>query len=342
MDSKFRILSIDGGGIRGLVPALVLKDLEERIEAISHEKRPLSDYFHLFAGTSTGGLISLGLTASDPAAPGRPSMNATELVNLYDVRGPKIFPTRFRILRTLLGFVRPKFSNRGLVRAVKEEIGESLLSKALRDVVITAYDMTGHEPVFFKRWKAKGGGPNPTMADAAIATASAPTYLPPYEIGGRALVDGGVFAANPTVGAIAEALDREDPPGPLGLDDLFVVSLGTGFFRAAYSPKLLRCWGALAWIWPRGSEPALMRAMLDGQTASADGWANKLLNRDGTRYYRIEVELGTDFEMDDARQKTLQKLKERAAALIKDCDKQLDAIAQHLADAGPIAPLPQD
>ena len=328
VDSKFRILSIDGGGIRGLVPALVLLDLEQRLERITDEKRPLSDYFHLFAGTSTGGLISLGLTAPDP-------MDATQLVELYKERGPKIFPTRFRFLRMLLGFIKPKFSNRGLERAVKEEIGESPLSDALRDVVITAYDMTEHAPVFFKRWKARADGPNPTMADAAIATASAPTYLPPFELDGHALVDGGVFAANPTVAAIAEALKRDSDD--VGLEDLFVVSLGTGFFKVAYAPKRLRSWGALAWIWPRGSEPALMRAMLDGQTASADHWAATLLNRGPEpRYYRVEAELGDDFEMDDARRKTLDGLEAKARQVIGERDGDLDAIAQHLAAAGPV------
>src|SRR5215211_1475232 len=260
-DKNFRILSVDGGGLRGLVPALLLLDLEERLEAKSGERRPLSDYFHLFAGTSTGGLISLGLTARDPEQPDRPSMNAEELVALYRERAAAIFPPRFRLLRLLRSMVMPKFSNKGLRKAVDEEIGDYLLSTALRDVVVTAYDMTAHEPRYLKRWRAREPGQlDPTMADAAMATSSAPTYLPPWPLGGDALVDGGVFAANPTMAAIAEALDRKrDPPAPVGLDDLFVVSLGTGYFRAKYTPRRLRAWGALAWVQPRGSEPALMR-----------------------------------------------------------------------------------
>src|SRR3954471_11931268 len=102
-DLRFRILSVDGGGLRGLVPARLLLELEERLETLTGEKRPLSDYFHLFAGTSTGGLISLGLTASDPADPGHPSMDAAQLVKLYNARGPEIFPTGFRFIRALLG-----------------------------------------------------------------------------------------------------------------------------------------------------------------------------------------------------------------------------------------------
>jgi predicted acylesterase/phospholipase RssA len=348
---RFRILSVDGGGLRGLVPALVLLELEQRLEAITGHKRPLSDYFHLFAGTSAGGLMALGLTARDPDNPDQPSMDSERLVRLYRDRGPKIFPPRFRLLRRLRGLVMPKFSNRGLRRAVEEEVGTSALSTALRDLVITAYDMTDHRPRFFKRWTAgKDGRPDPTMADAAMGTASAPTYLPPWDLDGKALVDGGVFAANPTIAAVAEALKRQtDEPARLAPHELFVVSLGTGFYEAKYAPPRLRTWGALAWVWPRGSEPALMRAMLDGQTASADQWAHMILNHRpgdapprpgdvgrGPRYFRIESELATDFEMDDARRKTLERLTAAAHALIEERSNDIQAIAQRLAAAGPV------
>lgn len=342
--TRLRILSVDGGGIRGLVPALLLLDLERRLEARAGERRPLSHYFDLFAGTSTGGLISLGLTARRADGGDTPAMDAEQLVRLYRVRGPQIFPPRLRILRMLRGLVMPKFSNRELRRAVEEEIGTAPLSTALRDLVVTAYDMTAHEPRFFKRWTAgRDGRPDPTMADAAMATASAPTYLPPWKLDGHALVDGGVFAANPTIAAVAEALKREDGPRA---DQLFVVSLGTGFYEASYAPRVLGAWGALAWVWPRGSEPALMRAMLDGQTASASHWAHMLLNHQpgdappapeeigrGPRYYRIESKLATDFEMDDAREKTLTSLAEVARGLIDERHDDLDAIARELTAA---------
>ena len=349
-ETRFRILSVDGGGLRGLVPALVLLDLEQRLEAITGEKRDLADYFHLFAGTSTGGLISLGLTA--PGADGRPKMDAARLVRLYRERGPKIFPPRLRVLRTIRGFLMPKFSNRELRRAVEDEIGTAPLSTALREVVITAYDVTDDEPLYFKRWTARRPErADPPISDAALATASAPTYLPPWEVDGHALVDGGVFAANPVVAAIAEALKRQsDEPARLAPHDLFVVSLGTGDYEASYPQSRLRAWGALGWIWPRGSGPALLHTMLSGQTASADHWAHMLVNHEagdaaprtkaeigrGPRYYRLESRLAADIDMDDARKTTLDALTRAAKDLIEERGDDLEAIAQRLAAAGPV------
>jgi patatin-like phospholipase/acyl hydrolase len=324
-----RILSVDGGGLRGLVPAMVLRELERRIHALDGSQRPLADYFDLLAGTSTGGLIALGLSA--PA----PGMNTDELVALYLEDAPKIFPPRLRLLRKIRSFFAPKFSNHALSEVVAARIGDAGLDDARREFLVTCYDMTAHAPRFFKRRAEQGV----TMHDAAMATAAAPTYLPPWEVGGHALVDGGVFAANPTVAAIAEAL-KGTATKP---HDLFVVSLGTGFHEVAYRPRPLRTWGALAWIWPRGSEPALLRAMLDGQTASADHWAHMLLNHEpgkplpgeapighGPRYYRIESALATDVEMDDSRAKTLETLKQVATDLIAEHDADLDAIARRL------------
>ena len=246
----------------------------------------------------------------------------------------------------------PKFSNRELRRAVEEEIGTAPLSTALRDLVITAYDMTGDEPHYFKRWTARRPErADPPISDAAMATASAPTYLPPWEVDGRALVDGGVFAANPSVAAIAEALKREsDEPARLAPHELFVVSLGTGDHESGYPQTRLRGWGALAWIWPRGSGPALLHTMLSGQTASADHWAHMLVNHEagdgpprtradigrGPRYYRIESRLASDIEMDDARRTTLDALTRAAEELIEERAADLDAIAQRLAAAGPV------
>ena len=101
----FRILSVDSGGIRGLIPALVIAELERRLQQRTDEGARVSDYFQMLAGTSTGGLIALGLTAPDPERPTRPRVSGEELAALYIEDGPSIFHrSPLQRLRTLDGY----------------------------------------------------------------------------------------------------------------------------------------------------------------------------------------------------------------------------------------------
>jgi hypothetical protein len=353
--TRFRILSIDGGGIRGLIPAVLVRDLEERIGKAVGEKRPLSDYFHLFAGTSTGGLISLGLTAPDAADPRRPRMDGARLVSLYRDQGPRIFRrSLWQRLATLDGWVRPKHSPAELRRVLDEQVGSAPLSDLLRDVVVTSYDMTRSEPHFFKRWRARERDErNPSILEAAMATALAPTYFPSFELRDSALVDGGVFAGNPTIAAIAEALKRRtDEPAQLAHRELFVVSLGTGVHRKAGFPqRQVARWGRIGWIRPQRGSPPLLDAMLDAQSDAADHWAHMLLNHEpddpppteadlghGPRYFRFQADLRQPFGMDDASTPALDELERVANAVIERRAPELDAVAEQLARAGAIPP----
>lgn len=349
---RFRILSIDGGGIRGLIPALVLEELERRVEAAGGA-RALADCFHLVAGTSTGGLIALGLAAPDPSAPGRPRLRAADLVRLYRDEGPEIF--RRGLVQRLLsldGWLAPRYSPAALERALRGRFGDTRLREALRDLVVTSYDMHAREPHFFKRWRAaESERRNPTMVDAALATAAAPTYFPSHGIDDRALVDGGVFATNPTVAAIAEALKRtEDEPADLHPHDLLVVSLGTGVHETGVEQRKVRRWGRLGWIRPRGGEPPLLGALLDGQSDAADHWAHTILNHEpgdpfpgadevgarGPRYFRLQVRLPGRSALDDASPPALDALEEMARELISSHDAQLTEIARRLTRLEPL------
>jgi hypothetical protein len=228
------------------------------------------------------------------------------------------------------------------------------LAEALRDVVITTYDMRSREPHFFKRWRARESGQrNPGIVDAALATAAAPTYFPSHGIEDRALVDGGVFASNPTVAAISEALKRSaDEPARVRPQDLLVVSLGTGVHEVGVEQRRVRGWGRIGWIWPRGGEAPLLGAVLDGQSDAADHWAHMMLNHEpgdpvpaggeigaGPRYFRLQVRLGSSYAMDDAKQERLDGLMEAGRSLIEEQDERLAQVAARLAR---FDPLPHD
>ena len=349
---RLRILTVDGGGIRGLIPALVLAELEARLIRRAGEDARISDYFHLLAGTSTGGLIALALTVPDPVRPGRPRVSAAELAGLYVEDGPRIFHrSLWQRVRTLWGLTAPKYSLDPLEEAVARRLGDGRLAESLREVIVAAYDMTDRSPYFFKRWRAREDeARNNPIVDAALATSAAPTYFPPRDVGGHALVDGGVFAANPVIAAVTEALKRTEDPGRLEIEDLLVVSIGTGLHEEGFTPEQVGRWGRLGWILPKRGEPPILGAVLDGASDGADHWAHMLLNHApgtgapaaaeigrGPRYFRLQVPLADSIGLDDASEDALRRrLPEAAAELIASRDDELDEIADRIHAAGPL------
>jgi patatin-like phospholipase/acyl hydrolase len=352
---RYRILCVDGGGIRGLIPALVLAELERRLAARAGAGARIADYFHLLAGTSTGGLIALALTTPDPADPRRPRVSASELAAFYVEDGPEVFDrSAWQRIRTVDGFTGPKYSPAALARTVERRLGSARLGQALRELVVPAYDMTSRDPYFFKRRRTRDTPERDfSVVDAALATSAAPTYFPSHELAGMALVDGGVFAANPVIAAIADALKYTpaDQPG-LTPDDLLVASIGTGLYEDGFSQREVSGWGRIGWILPRRGEPPLLSATLGGASDGADHWAHMLLNHPqgegapapeeigrGPRYFRFQVRLDPPVALDDAGERALEvTLPEAARRLIGLQGAELDQLADRLFAAGPIPP----
>ncbi len=348
---RFRILSIDGGGIRGLIAARVIARLEELISAEAEEERRLADCFQMFAGTSTGGLLALGLTVPDPADPTRPRLSGSDLVDLYLNEGPRIFGDTLHKLLSLGGWIAPKHSEARLERALRERFGDARLGAALRELIVTSYDMSEPGPHFFKRWRARQSADRDVaMVDVGLATSAAPTYFPSRGLAGRALVDGGLFAANPSVAAMVEALKRRDEePRDLSAGELLLVSLGTGQHETGHPQSRVRRWGRIGWILPRRQDPALIAAFLDGQSDAADHWAEILLNHEpgraalnpaakgaGPRYFRFQTTLPVSTPLDDARPGALEQLNDAADRLLADQDERLREVARRLARDTPL------
>jgi len=375
-NDRFRILSVDGGGIRGLVPALVLAELERRLQEGTGEDARVADYFHMFAGTSTGGLVALSLTVPDrPSRPDRPLISAQTLAEFYRADGPRIFRrSLWQKLKTAWGWIGPKYSLGPLEEAVANRVGTgTTLADALRELIVVAYDMTDRDPYFFKRWRAReelqrqlageGSGIQETapagevrnrpLVDAALATSAAPTYFPSHEVDRHALVDGGVFAANPTIAAVVEALKRRsDEPHDLIPDDLLVVSIGTGLHETRFTQAEVSAWGKLGWIVPQEGEPPILATVLGGSSDGVDHWAQTLLNEPSTpnlaredigrgpRFFRLQVPLDPPIPLDDAGAPALAALESAANRLIADREDELSDITARLLRAGPIPPDP--
>lgn len=304
-----RVLSIDGGGIRGLIPAIVLTELEHR------SGRRIFELFDLIAGTSTGGILACALCAPDP-------LPAQELVSLYEVEGPTIFDRDvFQRIRSGEGLLDEKYDAGELDRALERFLADKRLADARPDLIVPAYNMTEPGPYFFKTRKARE---SPAEEDfplsvVARATAAAPTYFEPLEVSGAALVDGGVFAVNPAMSAFAEVV-RFQPTA-----EVLLVSLGTGERTRKRSFDQVKDWGLVEWAKP------ILDVVFDGMSEAVDYQLRHALE-DG-RYWRLqtELELASD-DLDDAGEANLRLLRKHAEDLIDIRSEDLDRIVAALGE----------
>lgn len=346
MTFKFKILSIDGGGIRGIVPAKILAELERRTG------KRISSLFNLIAGTSTGGILAAGLTMPKPNTK-EPKYTAENLINIYRERGQEIFYEPFleKIMK-LDDISRPKYSSDGRDKVLKEYFGNTPLQEAITEVFVTSYDIQLRAPVFFTSQTNKEEKNSRyyrkissgfTMHQAAMATSAAPTYFKPYKVeasaehetqkkGFYALVDGGVFANNPTSLALMEAIIDSKKPGktPLELKDILVVSLGTGSLTRRYNYETASNWGLVGWVQP------LLNITLDGSSESVAVQLEQLLPKAQDRppqYYRFQALLdagkGLD-DMDNTEPQNLKNLENLAEEIIDKEANKLDELCKLL------------
>jgi patatin-like phospholipase/acyl hydrolase len=301
-----RILSIDGGGIRGIIPALVLAEVEARTG------RRIAELFDLVAGTSTGGILACALTV--PGA--RP---AHELVELYRTEGPRIFHRSLvRRVETADGLLDEKYDDAALRAALADYLGTARLSDATTRVLATAYDLEGRAPYFFKSWRADRDAP---MVEVARATAAAPTYFEPIGVDGLALVDGGVFATNPAMCAYAEAARLAQEAG--ARVDVRLLSLGTGRLTRPMHLADAHGWGLVEWVRP------LIDVVFDGVADTVDYQLQHILGEGA--YTRLQTDLDQASDaLDDASPANLARLEREAAELIAARSAELDAVCAEL------------
>lgn len=319
-----RVLSIDGGGIRGIIPTMVLADIERRAG------RPISELFDIIIGTSTGALVALALAA--PGPDGRPRHTARDLVKLYEVEGKRVFSrTVWHKIRAVGNLADGKYPAAGIEGVLEEYFGEIRLKDALTEVIAAAYEMERRLPFFFKSSNAKAKPHyDYPMKQVVRASTAAPTYFEPakIEIDGPsdyyALVDGAVFAYNPAMCAYVEALQRYPDAA-----DILMVSLGTGELTRRFPYDEVKEWGAARWAQP------VFSLMCDGVSDVVHYQLDHLL-RPGLhglrRYYRFQarLEVGND-DMDDASNTNIRMLKLVAEDMLQQNRSTLRTLCERLA-----------
>jgi predicted acylesterase/phospholipase RssA len=326
-----RVLAIDGGGIRGILPAMVLSDLERRTN------RPIIDLFDLIVGTSTGGLVALALSC--PNAEGKPRHTARDIVRLYEVEGKRVFSRSvWHKIRSVGALAEGKYPSAGIEGVLQDYYGECRLKDALADVVVPAYEIERRIPFFFKTANAKlKSYYDYPMKKVIRAATAAPTYFEPMQVqidgpnDYYALVDGALFAYNPGMCAYVEALNRYPEH-----DSVILVSLGTGKLTRRLPYDEVKDWGAARW-----AQPAFA-LMCDGICDVVDHQLQQLLpeTRDGQRqYYRFQARLdvGND-DMDDASNTNIRVLKLLAEDMLQANRAVLRSLADRLLLSAPERP----
>ncbi|MGH2318831.1 patatin-like phospholipase family protein [Planococcus sp. SE5232] len=235
-----KILSIDGGGIRGIIPALILADIEKQTG------KSIAELFDLIAGTSTGGLLALGLVKPD--GNGKPQYSADALAKLYKNEKERIFsPLRLdRFDHTVSALLQERYGSKSYEDVLHNYFSDFRLSDALTEVIIMCYEIERRKPWVFRSCKAKdasyrGINENARMKDIARATSAAPTYFEPKKIEmdeNFFFVDGGMFANNPAMYAYAEAKTLFPDE-----KDFLLVSLGTGEYTRHIRYEKAKDWG---------------------------------------------------------------------------------------------------
>lgn len=270
------VLCLSGGGIRGVVTAVILDYMEC---AIGH----LRSRYSLIAGTSTGGILACCAAVDMPMRAAR---------DIYEKEGHRIFSRGARVIDHA-GLILPKYPSSGLEFVLKEYLRNNRLSDCVCDILVTSWDhrnnksviMTSHE----QRLKPAADG-DLFLWEVGMRTSAAPTYFPSAE---GHYYDGGVFANNPSLCAVAELLSWGVP-----LSDIRVISIGTG--AKPYRPMCVGLEGAI------GVLPHIANIFMDSGADAVDYICTQLL---GDRYISIQTDLsGVSERMDDASPKHIAAL----------------------------------
>ncbi len=281
MGKPFRILSIDGGGIRGVYPAHVLRCVEERIQL------NLLDTFDMIAGTSTGSIIAAGVATGVPAV---------DIVAMYKEHAAGIFRKKQVIWPgKILKYIQPMFDSIYDSQYLKDVLTEVFQDKRLGDIkkplLLPATDIgNGCVHLLKSGYSKEFTRDNAVLVkDAVLASCSAPTYFNPHRLDEYFLADGGLWANNPALAAVIDAQKR------LGItqDDIQILSIGTGHSKTMYGTNASRKWGLVnGW-----KHKEFISFILSLQSQSALNYLNLML-RPG-QIKRVDFESDLPLPMDD-------------------------------------------
>ncbi|MFN7113522.1 MAG: patatin-like phospholipase family protein [Alphaproteobacteria bacterium] len=334
----FTVLCIDGGGVRGVVPARILQEIEERTG------KPIAELFDLVGGPSTGAIVAAGLTVPDPQDPTKPKYSALEIKNFYHQHTPKIFPEmKFKSLRKLSTSVM--YDPKPLEDALEHNFGDAKMKDALTHLMIPATDIKNFRPVWINHFKGQKdsspeGWSSMPMKDAVRASTTAPTYFPskyykttpnedmPNVTHRHALIDGGFFAGNMLRRMLTQAKKLAPPDA-----EIVMVHVGTGNVDHSLSPEEFNKLGPIGLVSKSNGNLLISLVtsinVMDIADDVRDEIGDRLLSFDG--FIDRENDPGDPTPtMDDSSQENLKALERFAEKIIKDNSGDIDRLCTML------------
>lgn len=327
--SRTRILSIDGGGIKGIVPAVVLLHLEKLLKQLSkNQNSRIHDYFDLFSGASTGAIIIAGLLSPDKN--NHPKYSPEEILDLYLENGHIIFNSSFfQEIKSVSGIVNVKYDPEGLESVFEKYFGKSELKGLLKPSLIPVYDLSRGKNYFFRQQKAlTSPRHNFYVKDLLRGATSALSYFPPAQISTvndrehRCFIDGGVFANNPALSAYAEFRYHNSN---LHAKDTMMLSLGTGRKTTNLDCEVTANWGAAEWLY-QGSY------LTSNAVASASDYQLNAVYDNKPNYLRLDASFDDEqiSSMDNTDKEYLDYLISLGESIVKDKQSEINAFAEEL------------
>lgn len=331
MKRMIRILSIDGGGMKGIISAIVLERLEELLRFYSRrEDAVISDYFDLVGGTSTGSIITALLLAPDRT--GKGGYVASDIINLYEQHGKEIF--KKRLFFPVSQLVSSKYSSRAFERLLEKYLKGLTLEDLKKDCLITSYDMSRRKGVFFSTlssntWEKQ----NYALKDIVLASAAAPTYFPPRQLYNERYpnnchIDGGVIANNPAMCLLVESVKCQ---GFTSFNDVMLLSIGNAGSTEYYEYRSVKHWGIVNWAIP------MLNILMDGSEGTVHYQVKCIFDNLNCKDQYLRIEKNTNEEvpaMDAVSDKALVRMIEIGEQLVRENDEKLKAFVKRLVKEG--------
>ena len=310
------ILAIDGGGIRGIIPALILEEIENRTSL------HISKLFDVVAGSSTGGILTATIAIPYKNLK-KPKYTAGDMVKFYRSLGQEIFKrSLWYKIKSGWGLWAPKYPSKGIVNTINRLIGDEKVCESLTNIVITTYDLEKSEPFIISSF-------NPDHQQAYLrcavrGTTSVPSYFSPHKtkINGRvlSLVDGSAFATNPALWGYVEAVGDGE--------EVLMLSLGTGETSLNFSHKKCKKWGILQWLLTlKGPE-----MVFDGMSDAAGQSVKKAISQNKYgKYFRLQMTIPNELSvLDNIDDENVEQLVKHAENFIKENDELINEICRYL------------